>query len=171
MVNIKPKGAQMKFILFAVLAFFANSAIAQTVSDQLDTNLGATTRIKCGRNMICSKSGGKVTMELGPIVSYASSTTVTGAVCGKTLTNSAAATITLPEASTVLGCEIKLNVGNASNFGVNPADATDQIVLLTDAAGDSLIADAIGEYLCIKAVSANAWHPCGTPYGVWTDSN
>jgi hypothetical protein len=100
----------------------------------------------------------------------ATATTITAAQCGSTFINSGAIEMELPEASTVLGCRLTFIVGNASNFTIDP-DAADQIMLLTDAAGDSLIADAVGESVTIEAISASAWAPVGSEKGTWTDSN
>lgn len=99
----------------------------------------------------------------------ATATTITAAQCGSTFINAGAIEMELPEASTVLGCELTFIVGNASAFTVDP-DAGDQVVLSTNAAGDSLIADAIGEVLKIQAISASAWAPM-IQTGTWTDSN
>lgn len=100
----------------------------------------------------------------------ATATTLTAAQCGSTIINGGAVEVDLPEASTVLGCRYTFIVGHASNFTIDP-DAGDQIMLLTNAAGDSLIADAIGESLTIEAISASAWAPVGAEKGTWTDSN
>lgn len=100
----------------------------------------------------------------------ATATTITAAQCGSTFKNAGAIEMELPEASTVIGCRLTFIVGNATAFTIDP-DAADQIVLLTDAAGDSLIADAIGESLVIEAISASAWAPVGAEKGTWTDSN
>lgn len=100
----------------------------------------------------------------------ATATTITAAQCGKTFINAGAIEMELPEASTVLGCRLTFIVGNASNFTIDP-DAADSIVLLTNAAGDSLIADAVGESLTIEAISASEWAPVGAEKGTWTDSN
>ena len=100
----------------------------------------------------------------------ATATTITAAQCGSTFVNAGAIEMELPEASTVLGCRLTFIVGNASAFTIDP-DAADSVVLLTNAAGDSLIADAIGESLVIEAISASAWAPVGAEKGTWTDSD
>jgi len=100
----------------------------------------------------------------------ATATTITAAQCGSTFINAGAIEMELPEASAVLGCRLTFIVGNASNFTIDPDDA-DSIVLLTNAAGDSLIADAVGESLTIEAISASAWTPVGSEKGTCTDSN
>jgi hypothetical protein len=100
----------------------------------------------------------------------ATATTITAAQCGSTFINAGAIEMELPEASTVLGCQLTFIVGNASNFTIDP-DAADQLMLVTDAAGDSLIANAIGESIVIQAISASAWAPVSAEKGTWTDSN
>jgi hypothetical protein len=100
----------------------------------------------------------------------ATATTITAAQCGSTFKNAGAIEIELPEASTVVGCRLTFIVGNASAFTIDP-DAADSVVLLTNAAGDSLIADAIGESMVIEAISASAWAPVGAVQGTWTDSD
>ena len=161
----------MKLILILLAFAFTTPVLADSWYTQADSNLGVSKKVKCGMNLTCTKSSGQVTITKAPIVSFSANGSVTASQCGSILTNSAAATVTLPEASTVLGCEFTFIVGNASNFGPNPADTTDQIVLLTNAAGDSLLADAVGESVTIVAVAANVWAPKGAVQGTWTDSN
>lgn len=95
-------------------------------------------------------------------------TTITAAQCGTTFISNSADVMTLPEASTVLGCRLTFIVGNVSNFDVNP-EASDSILLLTNAAGDAIRADAIGESITLEAISATAWAPVGAEKGTWTD--
>lgn len=98
-------------------------------------------------------------------------TTLTAAMCGSIVTNSGAVVSQLPEASTVLGCSFTFITGNASNFDVNPFDGTDQISLLTNAAGDAVRNATVGNALCLVAVSNDAWHQCSAPVGTWSDVN
>lgn len=114
-------------------------------------------------------TSGELAGYRSPVVA-ATATTITAAQCGSTFLSSGAVEMELPEASTVVGCTLTFVVGNASNFTIDP-DAADIIVLLTNAAGDSLIADAVGETLQIRAVSASQWVTVSSPYGTWTDSN
>jgi len=86
--------------------------------------------------------------------------TIAIAECGKTLTNTGASgTIiqTLPEASTAIGCELCFATIAAQLFNINPADGTDQILGLTNAAGDSIQSAGAGDYVCLMAVGASAW--------------
>ncbi len=59
-----------------------------------------------------------------------------------------------------------------ANYGlkIDPADASDKILGMTDAAGDSILADAEGESIGLRAVGANSWAPI-YPYGTWSDAN
>lgn len=146
-------------------------------------------RINCGNGLTCSKVKDKFNMVLsgaltgdlvgsgsGELYGFknnqvtATATTITAAQCGSTFVNAGAIEIELPEASAVIGCQLTFIVGNASAFTIDP-DAADIIMIATNAAGDSLIADAIGESIVLQAISATQWAPVGTPYGTWTDSN
>lgn len=104
-------------------------------------------------------------------INTVTTTTATAAQCGSIFTNSGAGVVTLPEASTVLGCQYSFVTGNASNFDVNPADGTDQISLLTNAAGDAIRNATVGNSITIAAVSNDAWHQVGAPVGTWSDVN
>lgn len=97
-------------------------------------------------------------------------TTLTAAMCGSIVTNSGAVVSTLPEASTVLGCQFTFVTGNASNFDVNPFDGTDQISLLTNAAGDAIRNATVGNSVTLVAVSNDAWHQVSI-IGTWSDVN
>lgn len=113
------------------------------------------------------------------------STTVSATIaqCGKTFVNDSADVITLPEASTALGCRYTFVCGNASNFDINPADGTDQIGLvfsitgsntttaITPSAGDAIRCAAIGASIQLEAVGANLWVSVGNANGTWTDVN
>lgn len=113
------------------------------------------------------------------------STTVSAtlAQCGTTFVNDSADVITLPEASTALGCRYTFVCGNASNFDINPADGTDQIGLvfsitgsntttaITPSAGDAIRCAAVGASIVLEAVGANLWVSIGNANGTWTDVN
>jgi hypothetical protein len=104
----------------------------------------------------------------------ATSVTLTSAYYGKTMTNSGATgpvTYTLPEASTCLGMTFTFVVMAVQNLVIDPADGTDKIELVTNAAGDSLTADAVGESIVLRAVANNSWAVIGSEKGTWTDTN
>lgn len=108
---------------------------------------------------------------------------ITAAQCGKTFVSNSADVMTLPEASTVLGCRLTFVCGTADDFDVNPADGTDQItsvsttngttavVTLAPAAGDAIRCTDIGGSITLEAVGANAWSQVAGGNGIWTDVN
>ena len=110
-------------------------------------------------------------------------TSVTAAQCGKTFVSNSADVMTLPEASTVLGCRLTFVCGTADDFDINPADGTDQItsvsttngttgvVTLAPAAGDAIRCTDIGGSITLEAVGANEWSQVAGGNGIWTDVN
>lgn len=99
----------------------------------------------------------------------ATATTITAAQCGSVFYNSGAVEINLPEASTVLGCVLTFVTLNAANFDVNP-DNADQILGLTNAAGDKIRNATIGNTVTLMAVSASQWVDVAS-YGTWIDAD
>ncbi len=162
----------MRSLIMVLITVLCIPAFAGFQGFNGDSDLDIFNKLKCDAGMTCSKVGDKFEMDvdhLEPQVA-ATATTITSDQCGSTFVSGGAVEMDLPEASTVLGCRLTFIVGDATNFTVDPDDA-DQIVLLTDAAGDSLIADAVGESLVIEAISASEWAPVGAEKGTWTDSN
>lgn len=126
------------------------------------------------------------TRPVGTVVQQqvASTTTAaTAAQCGVTFVSNSADVITLPEASTVLGCRYTFVCGTADDFDVNPADATDVIgpvsttngttgvVTLSPSAGDAIRCTDIGGSITIEAIGADRWAQVGGGNGIWTDVN
>lgn len=114
----------------------------------------------------------------------ASTTTgITAAQCGKTFVSNSADVMTLPEASTVLGCRLTFVCGTADDFDVNPADGTDVIgpvsttngttgvVTLSPSAGDAIRCTDIGGSITLEAIGADRWAQVGGGNGIWTDVN
>lgn len=99
----------------------------------------------------------------------ATATTITATQCGSTFYNSGAVVINLPEASTAIGCKLTFVTMNASNFDVNPDDA-DQILVLTNAAGDAIRNATLGNTVVLQAMSASQWVEISA-VGTWTDIN
>lgn len=100
----------------------------------------------------------------------ATATTITADQCGSTFYNSGAVTINLPNGSAALiGCRITFITMNASNFDVNPGNS-DQIILLTDAAGDAIRNATIGNFVTLQYVATNKWIDVGH-IGTWSDIN
>ena len=177
-------------LIFVVFVLTLTQAVASVrVFNSSNVNLGSQNDIKCSTGLSCAVTSGQLVVAFSSAASgdiagagsdqlygylqnqvAATATTITAAQCGSTFINSGAIEMELPEASTVLGCRLTFIVGNASAFTIDP-DAADQIILLTNAAGDSLAADAIGESVTIEAISASVWAPVGAEKGTWTDSN
>ena len=110
-------------------------------------------------------------------------TTATIAQCGKTFVSNSADVITLPEASTALGCRYTFVCGTADNFDVNPQDSPDAIssvsttdgstavVTLAPAAGDAIRCTDIGGSITLEAIGNDLWAQVGGGNGIWTDIN
>ena len=102
---------------------------------------------------------------------------ITAAQCGSTFVGDSADVITLPEASTVLGCRLTFAAGTADDVDINPADGTDQIASITSsgatitpAAGDAIRMTDIGTTVVLEAIGANLWVAI-SHNGVLTDIN
>jgi hypothetical protein len=110
-------------------------------------------------------------------------TSAAAAQCGKTFVSDSADVMTLPEASTVLGCRYTFVCGTADDLDINPADASDQIgtvasitgsnttTVLAPSAGDAVRCTDIGSSITLEAVAANLWVSVGNANGIWTDVN
>lgn len=129
---------------FASVHFFNSS----------DASLGNQSKVKCGTNMTCSVSSGKLNVSVvaaamtgdlsgdGGDQLYgflqnritASTTALTAAQCGSTVVSTGAAVQPLPEASTVLGCQYTFVCGTADDLDIDPADATDAISVVNSVA-------------------------------------
>lgn len=114
----------------------------------------------------------------------ASTTTgITAAQCGKTFVSNSTDVMTLPEASTVLGCRLTFVCGTADDFDINPADGTDAIstvasitgtnttTVLAPSAGDAIRCTDIGSSIVLEAIGADLWASIGNANGIWTDVN
>lgn len=101
----------------------------------------------------------------------ATATTITGAQCGKAFYNSGAVAINLPNGSAgLIGCRLTFFVANASNFDVNPGDS-DQILTLTNAAGDAIRNATKGGSVVLQYGATNEWYVIGKEQGTWSDIN
>ena len=111
------------------------------------------------------------------------STTLAVSQCGSTIINDSADVLTLPQASTALGCRYTFVVNNASNLDINPNDATDIILpfinaiatdptLISPSAGDAIRCATVGGSITLEAVSADNWVVVGGVAGhSWSDIN
>lgn len=170
----------MRNILIALIAltpFFADASVK--VYSNTGQDLGHFNEIQCGPGLECSKAA-LSKAKIAPIQNYISastgSTTLTRAQCGSTITNTGAATFILPNISAdgAVGCRFTFIVGAASNLTIDPATTGEQIMLLTNAAGDRVAADAVGESLVLEAFVGGVspkWAPVAAEKGTWTDSN
>lgn len=164
-------------VVLSVLLFTA-VAYAGFQGFQGTTDLGLFSKVKCGTGLSCSKVGGTFSMvnsNVGVLQSQVASTTVaiTSAQCGSTFVSNSADVMTLPEASTVLGCRLSFVCGTADDFDVNPADASDTILptgALTPSAGDAIRCTDAGAGFVLEAVGANAWAVISTNLTI-TDVN
>ena len=109
-------------------------------------------------------------------------TTLTAAQCGSTIVSDSADVVTLPEASTVLGCRYTFVCGTADDLDVNPNDATDVLGIagsitganttttIAGAAGDAYRCTDVGAGFALEATGANLWAVLHTN-GIITDVN
>ena len=160
----------MMITMFTIMACSVAHAGFEGKND--GSSLKIFNKIDCASGISCSRSGnGDFKMVTGLVNQVAASvTTLTEAQCGTTIIGGGVFQVELPEASAVLGCRYTFIVNAVAALTINPDDS-DQIVLLTDAVGDAISANAIGESVTLEAVSAVNWAPVGAEKGTWADVN
>jgi hypothetical protein len=159
-------------VVLGVLAMFAINAKAGVTGYNGSTKLGVYSAVKCGGDLKCAADVGKLKIsKVGGLENQVDATAVsiTAAQCGSTFKNSGAVTMGLPEASTVLGCDLTFTTLNAASFVVNPND-NDKILIQTNSDGDSIINLTLGNSITLEAVSASYWAPKSI-IGTWSDNN
>ena len=117
-----------------------------------------------------SLSGGGTATSSGflmTVSSKAAGYSMTAADSGKVFYVSAGAELDLPDA--VVGRVYTVVVASSVSAVINPLGA-DTIVGLTNAGGDSITNTGDGTITLVCAV-ADKWHPVGTAYGTWSDSD
>lgn len=162
-------------LLLALVGVSAEAAISAAAKYELNNKMGAVAH---------KHQLGDLIEQQGIVDQIASSTTsLTSVQCGSTVVSNSADVVTLPEASTVLGCRFTFVCGTADDLDVNPADGTDQIgpvvnitgtnttTALAPAAGDAIRCTDIGSSITLEAVGANLWVAIGATTGTWTDVN
>lgn len=176
------------FALFLVLISISSYAFEGLNNG---TSLDIFNRINCGPSMSCTKAAdgifnvatsGNFTTDIvgdGGDQMYgflknqvaATATTITAAQCGSVFLNTGASPVQmeLPEASTVIGCQLSFVTATATAFTVNP-DNADQILVQTNAAGDATSNATLGNSITIQAISASQWAPISV-VGTWSDAN
>jgi hypothetical protein len=152
-------------------------------------HLGQFSKAQCAAGLACTVSAGKLLVTPTGLNATedvagdggdqlygflqnrvaATATTLTATQCGSTIYNAGAVEVELPEASTVLGCQFTFITANAANFDIDP-DAADQILVQTNAAGDSMRNATLGNTITIEAISASQWAPISV-VGTWADNN
>ena len=179
----------MKMLIGLLIVFCSLSAFAGFEGKNGGTSLGIFNRLDCGAGMTCSRAA-KGTMTLvassaGLLQDQVASTTttITSSQCGSTFVSDSADVMTLPEASTVLGCRLTFVCGTADDFDINPSDGTDTIgtvasitgtnttTVLAPSAGDAIRCTDIGSSIMLEAVGADLWVSIGNANGIWTDVN
>lgn len=176
-------------VLVLTLALFAAPLTHASVRvyNSSGTNIGTYSDLKLSNGLSVSQVSGKAQVALtsgdGSTAlagflqgQYSTSGDLTVASCGKTVTSDnsmgTTALFNLPAiASAMLGCRITFAVGTSNGYrmNVNP-NGTNRIFGLTNAAGDSVTADDLGDTLTLEAI-APGWVPAGTAYGTWSDAN
>jgi len=167
----------MKSILAILLAAtaFSFTAHAGFEAKTSTKSLGIAKGFKCvaGLNCTLNKKTGDLQVQLvgGTLTAptVASTSTIATEQCGTMFINSATATMTLPTATSSVGCVLHFAVANASAFIVNP-NGTDRILGLTDANGDAISNSTVGGTVTLRAMNATQWVVMGS-YGTWTDAN
>lgn len=186
-----------KFITGLILFLFGVAAIAGFRGETTTANLGLLNIISCSTGITCTKSGAKMVVANANTLLGAGSGTISGykqaqvasttatltiAQCGSTIVSDSADVMTLPEASTALGCQYTFVCGVAANLDVNPFDATDAfgtigtiaagaVATLAPVGGDAIRCATIGSSIVVEAVGADLWSAISYANGVWTDVN
>lgn len=190
---------KIKAAMFSIFLLSTTSYASMAFYDSSNVSLGVHNAFKCGAGTSCSLVGSKFVITSGPSFSTgafsgavtvggdlsgdggdalygfkqkqvaATATTITAAQCGDTFYNSGAVVINLPEASTAVGCRLTFVTANASNFDINPDDA-DQILVLTNAAGDAIRNATLGNTVVLQALNASQWVEISA-VGTWSDIN
>ncbi len=161
---------------FLTLALFALSLTAHAGFEALNqgTSLNIFNRINCSTGINCTRVKDKLTVStaggLETHVAIATATTVTLAQCGSTFINSVAAVVTLPTATSAIGCEYTFITGINQNFDIDPATNTNQILVQTNAGGDMVRNAATGSTISLRAISTTEWAPTSV-VGTWSDAN
>lgn len=197
-----------RIITVLALTLTMNAFASMKFFNSSNLQLGIKTEFKCGTGLTCTVVSGQVvatpaqtsftsgtfTGDLsgdggdqfyGFLQQQVASTTVaiTAAQCGSTFVSNSADVMTLPEASTVLGCRLTFVCGTADDFDINPADGTDAIsvvgsvtgtntaTVLAPSAGDAIRCTDIGSSIVLEAIGADLWASIGLANGIWTDVN
>ncbi len=170
-----------------ILGYEAKDAILQLWSDQGDDSADKFSLAASAADVLAIKNNTTALMSFdssgnvtgggtGSMSGYiqkqvaATATTITAAQCGSTFYNTTATAINLPSGTAgLIGCRLTFITLNASNYDINPADL-DQIVLLTNAAGDSIRNATVGNVVTLQYAATNEWIDLAH-IGTWSDIN
>jgi len=180
----------MKLFLFLVFTLFSLSSLAGFEGLNDGSSLKIFNRINCDEGITCTRaSKGTLTIAAGVAgdldgegsqtitgyLNYQNTLTtesLTAADCMTSHIKSIAGTveIELPEASTVLGCRYTFVTGTSEGIFVVDPDDADQILVETNAVGDSITNGTAGNTIMLEAISATHWVSIGT-VGTWADGD
>ena len=144
---------------------------------------GATTLTTAALTGTLTGDGGDALSGFKVLQVASTTTTITAAQGGSHFISNSADVMTLPEASTVLGCRYTFTCGTADDFDINPADGTDTIasisttngttavVTLAPSAGDAIRCTDIGGSITLEAIGADLWAQVAGGNGIWSDVN
>ncbi len=175
----------MKNVMFVLgLMLFASTSFGSSKwYNSSGTNLGVKSDVKCGSGVSCSVVAGKVVItfptgdgtstHVGFLQSQAGTSTVDAGdlgitFCGGTILGGYGTTVALPNAALALGC--RYTFVTTSGQSIVDTDGTDQIIGLTDVAGDKITNSTAGNSVTLESVGANSWAPVAI-YGTWADGN
>jgi len=140
-------------------------------ADAYETTV-AVTDPTADRTLTIPDRTGTIALETVTTTTDANGSTLTASNVGELQVCTGAGVTNLPEASTWIGGSIPFVVNAAANCDVNP-DAADQILGLTNAAGDAVRCAAVGSTITFKAISASEIVAFGPNCvgGSWADAN
>ena len=121
-------------------------------------------------NLSCNGTGifGGALTALRPVLLKTANYPVTAADTAALIGTTNAITLTLPGAA--VGLNYCIFNQDGADIKIDPLDATDTILVLTNAAGDRLTNTTIGDSVCLVALSASSWAPLER-VGTWADGN
>lgn len=174
------------YLALALYLLTFNAHASVRVFNSSGTNLGNYTDEKFANGLAVSQVSGKAQVSLTSGDGTTAldgflrgQTAVSGDLavsqCGKTITSDAAIAdgpdlYNLPLiAPASLGCRMTFVVGTSVGLIVNPQTAN-KILLLTNAFGDAISADAVGESVVLESINSG-WAPINAVQGTWTDIN
>lgn len=123
------------------------------------TDLKLVQGLRCSSGMNCSVGKDAIlTVNAAPAITAPSGSSTLGAdSCGKVMMSSGAAELTLPVASTVIGCQMTFVVGASGSFGPR-ANVADKILPTATDPGHAVKSTVVGGALVIVATKSGQWN-------------